>query len=138
MGVVKEVPVRINFGSPFTVQVISDRDYTVYKSIREDWFNTLTSNGSANPFAIGTVGSSQRMEYYDQVTGQITFEKLEQGDGGYDTVLRVIFNEAFPIRIGVLDFGSDQTDSYVSYSLEFAYSTYTIDNSIVNRILEFL
>ena len=138
MGVVKEVPVRINFGSPFAVQVISDRDYTVYKSIREDWFDTLTSNGAANPFQINVVGSSQRMEYYDEVTGQITFEKLEQADGGYETVLRVVFNEAYPVRIGQLDFGSDKTDSYVSYSLEFAYSTYTIDNTVVPRLLGLL
>ena len=69
MGVVREQPTRIEFSKPFSITVISDRDYTVYKEVRK-WFETLCSNGGANPEASGGIstGSTQRMSYYNDIT----------------------------------------------------------------------
>ena len=64
MGVVREQPTRIVYANPYTIRVISDRDYTVYKSMRQ-WFETLTTNGSANPGMDGGFATmSQRHELF--------------------------------------------------------------------------
>ena len=47
MGVVREQPTIITYAKPFSITVISDAEYTVYKAIRE-WFDTLAQNANPN------------------------------------------------------------------------------------------
>ena len=75
MGVVREQPVRIVYANPFTMTIISDRDYIVYKAMRE-WFDSLSEN--SNPFSLALPddiaritpfqrGNNQRINYYDDI-----------------------------------------------------------------------
>lgn len=128
MGVVREHPTSIMFANPLSITVISDRDYTVYKAMRE-WYETSTSNGTANPNRDGgAVGASQRMAYFDDISRSIQLIKQEQnGEQSYYEPFNVTFNNAYPIRIGSIDLGSDKYDERVEYQIDFFYETYTFE-----------
>lgn len=134
MGVVREVPTRIVYSNPFSITVISDRDYLVYKEMR-NWFETLCSNGAANPNSAGGAGKSQRMQYFDSIARTITLTKLEQNSkytgarrvGEYYSPFTIIFNNAYPVNIGELQLDSSSTDTAMEFSVDFAYETYTFD-----------
>ena len=129
MGVVREQPVRVSFASPFSISVISDRDYVVYKAMRE-WFDSTAQN--ANPFFLGS-GDSQRINYYREFVRDITLRKLElngstnreQDSEGYYSPFEIVFNNAYPIRIGEISLSSEARDAYVEFNIDFAYETYT-------------
>ena len=130
MGVTREQPTFIQFSSPFSITVIADRDYTVYKAMRR-WFETLGTN--VNPNVIGGLGgSSQRIEYYDTFKRNITLTKLEQQGGrstqeapSYIEPFSIEFNNAFPVRMGEISLSSEDQDSRVEFTIDFAYETYT-------------
>ena len=140
MGVVREQPTRVTYANPFSISVIADRDYTVYDALR-NWFETTATN--ANPFFVevqtplGNARSSsqnQRVGYYDELVRQITLEKLEpnQGPGTKEDEMilspfTVTFNNAYIIRIGQLQFDTENRDSYIAFDVDFAYETYTYD-----------
>ncbi len=123
LGVVREQVALITYAKPFSITVISDRDYIVYKEMRR-WFNTLSRN--ANPNQFGILGSSQRPAYYDEITRTITLKKLEQ-DGGerYFQPFQIDFNKAYPVRIGDIGLDSESVDSKVEFQIDFTYETYT-------------
>jgi len=141
MGVVREQPTSISFNSPFSMTVFSDRDYTVYKDLK-NWYDTIATN--ANPFMIrgpliGALGQSQRISYYNQFRRQITLRKLEQqgGKGSREPnrliePFRIEFNNAFPVRIGELTLSSEAYDTGMEFSVDFAYETYSFDTSVTN------
>jgi len=130
MGVTREQPTMVVFNSPFTISVISDRDYTVYKDLKR-WLDVVAVN--ANPNALANFsGSSQRINYYDEFARSIELKKLElqggQGSrqpGSYSEPFSVIFNKAYPVRIGEVTLDSGKDNSYVEYTVDFAYETYT-------------
>ena len=135
-GVVREQATSIMFASPFSITVIADRDYTVYKAMRR-WFDGLSLN--ANPNLFGISGSSQRINYYNDpgVTRTIELVKLElQGGVGIrqapSTVepFSIKFNKAFPVRIGAIELDSSATDTLVEFQIDFAYENYTFVDGI--------
>lgn len=137
LGVVREQVALITYAKPFSITVISDRDYTVYKEMRK-WFETLSKN--ANPQTSLVDGASQRPAYYDSVTRKITLKKLEQ-DGGeqYYEPFQVDFNKAYPVRIGEISLDSENKDSFVEFQVDFTYETYTFTgNSAVGGFSSFL
>ena len=131
LGVTREQPTQVIFNSPLTISVISDRDYTVYKDLKR-WYNAIAVNANPNTALVGALGNSQRMKYYRDFSQSIQLTKLEQ-QGGKGTVeanelisvFDIIFNRAFPVRIGEISLDSGSTNSYVEYSVDFAYETYT-------------
>ena len=132
MGVTREQPTFIQFSSPFSITVIADRDYTVYKAMR-NWFETMGTNLNPN---VGINGTSQRIAYYNTFKRTIELKKLEpQGGKGtreansFVEPFRVKFNNAFPVRIGEIALASDATDSMVEFQIDFAYETYTFDGN---------
>ena len=127
MGVIREQPTMIEFGKPFSITVISDRDYIVYKELR-DWFESLAQN--ANPFAGQERGQSQRINYYADITRTITLRKLEQnGDEQYYQPFEIEFNKAYPINIGEISLSTEAVDSKVEFTVDFTYETYTFKDS---------
>ena len=123
LGVVREQVSLITYAKPFSITVISDRDYTVYKEMRK-WFDTLSKN--ANPNQFGTTGSSQRPAYYDTVTRGITLRKLEQnGKQNYYKPYHIDFHKAYPVRIGEISLDSSNQDSMVEFQIDFTYETYS-------------
>jgi hypothetical protein len=130
MGVTREQPTFIQFSSPFSITVIADRDYTVYKAMRR-WFETIGRN--VNPGAIGGfAGSSQKIAYYDTFKRNIILRKLELQSGrgsqeapGYMEPFTIEFNNAFPIRMGEISLSSEEQDGRVEFTIDFAYETYT-------------
>ncbi len=126
LGVVREQVALITYAKPFSITVISDRDYIVYKEMRK-WFDTLSKN--ANPNQDGVLGSSQRPAYYDTVTRTITLKKLEQAGGEkYFQPFQIDFNKAYPIRIGEIQLDSESVDSKVEFQIDFTYETYAFDS----------
>lgn len=116
LGIVREQTTQIVYGNPFSITVISDRDYTVYKGIRS-WFETMNVSPSAS--------RSQRINYYDSFKRQITLRKLEQGGKrGLDEVFTIEFNNTFPVSMGALTLSSDAYDSFMEFNVDFAYETY--------------
>jgi hypothetical protein len=139
-GVVREQAVNIMFGKPFSITVISDRDYTVYKSIREQWMSQLSTNFNPNSIEALT-GSAQKMGYYDSYKRDITLTKLEQngiktfGVNNYYSPFRITFNNAYPVRVGELTLSSEATDSRMEFNVDFTYETYSVNNfDITNGI----
>lgn len=143
MGVVRDQPVSIMFSSPLSMTIICDRNYVIYKEMRK-WFNQLATN--ANPFErIGVTGDSQRMKYYQDYVKTISITKLEQNgltetidrtlENGYFSPFNVVFNNAFPVRIGDLVLSNDAYDQAMEFTVEFSYETYTIGdgNNITYR-----
>ena len=138
LGVVREQVALITYAKPFSITVISDRDYTVYKEMRK-WFDTLSKN--ANPTQSGSSGTSQRPSYYDTVTRTITLKKLEQ-DGGerYFEPFEIQFNNAYPVRIGEIGLDSESMDAKIEFQIDFTYETYTFNDrfNLINAIASLL
>ncbi len=133
LGVTREQTVLITYAKPFSITVISDRDYTVYKEMRR-WFETLSKN--ANPTTSSISGASQRPASYDSVTRQITLKKLEQ-DGGeqYYEPFQVDFNKAYPVRIGEISLDSSAQDGFVEFQVDFTYETYTFSSGGIGGLI---
>tara|TARA_Y100001972_G_scaffold121210_1_gene164898 strand:+ start:99 stop:698 length:600 start_codon:yes stop_codon:yes gene_type:complete len=127
LGVVREQPTFTTYAKPFSITVVSDRDYTVYKAMRA-WFDTSIAN--SNPFVLGSLGSAtQRVQYYDTYPRTIQLTKLEQnGLGSYFSPFKVIFNKAYPIRIGQLGLDTEAYDQRMDFNIDFTYETYTLNN----------
>ena len=133
MGVTREQPTFVSFDSPFTITVIADRDYTVYKAIRR-WFETMGQN--LNPNTVLN-GNSQKINYYDSFKRNIILKKQElQGGRGsrepnsYAEPFNITFNNAFPVRIGEIALASDAYDQTVEFNIDFAYETYTFSDGL--------
>ncbi len=121
-GVVRQSPAHMTFSQPFSCTIISDRDYTVYKAVKA-WMSSITTNG--NPLT-GGAGAAQKAEYYESVMETITLIKLENdGGGALMSPFKVNFNNAYPVRMGELELGSDRFDSYMEFQVDFYYETYT-------------
>ena len=124
LGVIREQATLVTYAKPFSITVISDRDYTVYMALRK-WFDDLAQN--ANPFVAGA-GDTQRIEYYDKIKKQITLQKLEQSSKEkYFQHFQIDFNNAYPVRIGTLGLDQEAYDSRMEFEVAFTYETYTID-----------
>ena len=129
MGMIREQATMVTYSKPFSITVISDRDYTVYKAMRE-WFDqhALNANPRERNLLNLEAGSNQRVSYYDTVKRQITLNKFEYGEGeGYYQPFSVVFNDAFITRLGVLQLSSEQRDSFMEFNVDFTYENYTID-----------
>ena len=131
MGVTREQPTVVTFNSPFSIQVMADRDYTVYKAIKR-WLDLVAINANPNERRFGANGQSQRMRYYDTYASTIELKKLEfQGGRGsrepnsYMEPFRIIFNNCFPVRLGEIALAADATDTAVEFGVDFAYETYS-------------
>ena len=143
MGVSREQPTLVGFGSPFSITVISDRNYTVYKDLKR-WFNGIAVNANPSDGVFGGFGGqSQRMKYYNSFAREITLikQELEGGDGsrepnGLIEPFRVTFNKAFPVRLGEITLASDAYDSAVEFTVDFAFETYTFKDPL-GRIIDF-
>ncbi len=138
LGVTREQATMVTYAKPFQITVISDRDYTVYKEMRA-WFDTLIQNANPNTGLLAGLlgnGSSQRVNYYNTTTRQITLRKLEQ-DGGekYYQPFEIEFNNSYPIRIGELQLDTESTDSRMEFTVSFTYETYTIKTTLLEDIL---
>ena len=124
-GVSRQSPGHAIYSRPFSVTVIADSDYTVYKDMR-NWFESCIIG--SNPFQVGGIGigDGQKAEYYDTITSNIELIKLEYGQGStYKSPFTVTFNNAFPVRIGDLVLDSSAQDSRMEFEVDFFYETYT-------------
>ena len=136
LGVVREQATLVTYSKPFTITVISDRDYTVYKEMRK-WFDTNAKNANPNQriFGVAAGGSSQRMGYFDTIRRQITLKKLEQnGEQSYFQPFEIEFNNAFITSIGELSLDTEGYDSKMEFNVDFTYETYTIDTQPQDQV----
>ncbi len=124
-GVVREVPTNVIYAKPFSITVISDREYTVYKRMRS-WFDSTVSNANPFPRGAGTTGNAQRANFYDSITSDIELIKLENnGSGTMYSPFSVRFNKAYPIRMGELVLDSSARDQLMEFRVDFYYETYS-------------
>ena len=133
-GIVREQPLAVVYGKPFTMTIIENKDFGVYKDLR-GWFDSCAVN--ANPTQISR---TQRMNYYETFVRDMTLTKLENGGSvfgpGYDRPLSVTFFSAFPVSIGQISLGSDQYDTSTTYEISFSYESYNVSyNTILDRFL---
>ncbi len=130
MGMIREQATMVTYAKPFSITVVSDRDYTVYKAMRE-WFDTHAINANPRQSVIGfdINGSNQRMSYYDTVKKQITLKKLEYGgeEERYYQPFQIDFNDAYPVRLGALELDTESRDALMMFNVDFTYENYTID-----------
>ena len=123
-GVVRYNPAHMTYAQPFSVTIISDRDYTVYKAMKE-WLNAITTN--SNPIAGGAI-AAQKASYYDSIRETITLTKLENNGGGtMASPFSVRFNNAYPVRMGELAMASDAYDAFMEFQVDFSYENYTFE-----------
>lgn len=133
MGVTREQPTMVSFNSPFSITVISDREYTVYKDLKL-WLDRVAVNANPNTLFAGSAGSNQRIGYYDSFRRTIQLNKLElQGGRGsrepnsFYEPFNVVFNGAFPVRLGEISLSSNSSNAYMEYTVDFAYENYTFN-----------
>ena len=83
------------------------------------------------------------MQYYNTFVGDIQLAKLEfpetserQGAfsdpayiGEYKEAFRVHFINAYPINLGEIVMGSDMTDTFTEFKVDFTYESYHLDYS---------
>jgi len=133
LGVVREQPTFVEYSKPFSITVISDRDYIVYKELRR-WFDTIAQNANPNQRNLfgqtQSSGQSQRVNYFDTFAKTITLKKLEQnGDQRYYQPFQIDFNKAYPVSIGDIGLSSEAYDGKVEFQVDFTYETYTFQDS---------
>ena len=79
------------------------------------------------------------MAFYKTIVAPIILTKLEIPDGAerreseggsyenvYDKVLEFEFINAFPMSLGAISLGSDRTDSYATFDVNFMFESYTM------------
>ena len=135
MGITREMPTAVIYSKPLTITVIENANFSVYKDIRR-WFDTVCENANQ-------VGArrSQRMNYYNTYTADITLTKLEQsslrseafgffpGDTNYKPVLDVNFINAYPTDIGAITLNSAGVNEYTTFDVSFTYESYSLNNT---------
>jgi len=149
MGIVRQQPTSMIFGKPFTMTIIENSDFLVYKELR-NWFNLTTQNANQLGGLTGRAGGrSQRMNYYDTYVSDFELVKLEQRDNpvgtegsldpnaNYKNPLTVKFLNAYPVSIGDISLSSDSFDSYTEFSVSFNYESYNVSgmNGIAGQLL---
>lgn len=148
MGISRETPSGMRFSKPFTISVIENSNFSVYKDMRR-WMNMTIQNTNVG---VGSTTRNQRMNFYTSYVSTITLTKLElpdnqeytvEGmkvknikdinsardlDGHFKKSLVVHFNNAYPVKIGEVTLASDNNTSPLLFSIEFMYETYSIPN----------
>jgi hypothetical protein len=132
IGIEQQMVSRLQFGKPFEITVIENADFLVYKGIRK-WFDQLTSNSNRGSGGGGGANAGQRPEYYSSIVRDFTLTKLEnpgqvdpRGGGSVTTSLEVNFKNAYPVRMGNIQLGSDMFDSATTFTVGFFYETYSV------------
>ena len=130
IGIERQQTGRISFGKPFTITVIENSDFSVYKGIRK-WFDQQTSNlnrGSGG----GGPNPSMRPAYYSEIVKDFTLKKLEnprqvdpRGGQELETSLEITFKNAYPVRVGSIQLGSDMFDAATTFEVAFFYETFS-------------
>lgn len=135
MGIVREQPTAVMFGKPFTMTIIENSEFSVYKDLRS-WLDQ-TAQGAAQQNG----QRSQRMQYYDTFTSDMEMLKLELPDdargitgsaepnANLKEVLKITFIKAYPINIGAVALASDAIDTYTTFDVSFTYESYTLDDN---------
>ena len=136
-GIVRDQPTHIVFAKPLSLTLVADRDYKAYKSLMQ-WFGRTAAVGS--PINLGGPPRFQRMEFHKFIKADIVLDKLEfpgtskkhSSDNfgytnQYKTVISFKFLNCFPISIGSISLGSDRTDSYATFDVDFMYESYHIE-----------
>ena len=143
MGIVREQPTAVMFGKPFTMTIIENSDFLVYKEIR-NWFDLTTQNANQLGGLTGRAGGrSQRMNYYDTYVSDFELVKLEQKDNpvgtegsldpnaNYKKPLTVKFLNAYPVSISDISLSSEAFDSYTEFSVSFNYESDNLTGRVV-------
>lgn len=133
-GVVREQPTAVVYGKPFTITVIENNQFGVYRDLRE-WFDSCAVNSNPQQTAM-----SQRMNYYSSFVQDMTLTKLESPDsvssstsdsgttldGDYSKPLKVTFFNAYPVAMGQISLSSEAIDAATTYEISFTYETYNV------------
>ncbi len=129
-GIVREQPTEVVYEKPFTITVISDKDYTVYRALRR-WFNQSAANANQE------LTRNQRMNYYNNIVRDLTLTKLElparartSEFGGvpienYDRPFSIKFINAYIQSIGAIQLSTDQTNTAVEFEVSFTYESHS-------------
>ena len=131
IGVERTQATRVAFGKPFEITIIENADFLVYKGIRK-WFDKTTTNLNRSDGGDGP-NPSMRPAYYDTIVRDMTLKKLENpaqvdprgGGEQLDTSIEITFKNAYPVRMGQIQLGSDMFDSATEYAVAFTYETYS-------------
>ena len=139
-GIVREQPTEVVYPKPFTISVICERDYIVYKAMRA-WFDTTIQNANQ------VVGRNQRVNYYNTFVRDFTLTKLElpvrpvsSNEGplsidNYDKTFSINFINSYPVNIGSIQLGSDMFDGMVEFEVDFTYESFQFreDRDFIGR-----
>ena len=130
IGIERQQTSRIHFGKPFTITVIENADFAVYRGIRK-WFDQQTSNLNRGSGGSGP-NPSMRPAYYSEIVRDFTLKKLEnprevdpRGGQELETTMEFTFKNAYPVRMGAIQLGSDMFDSATTFEVAFFYETFS-------------
>lgn len=129
MGIARSQPSLMIWGSPMTISVIENQEFSVHRDFKR-WFDRLGTNANQEG------GRNMRMQYYKQIVGDIQLVKLENppNSGGgvgeqLQEVLRVKFINAFPKAIGAVNLSSENRNNFTTFNVEFNYESYSTEYS---------
>ena len=142
MGITRETPVNMLYGKPLSITVIENSEFSNYRDIRR-WMDRTTQNANQGTNGRIGVGRNQRMQYYNSFVGDIQLAKLEFPEGSergadafnlayvnqYREAFRVHFINAYPINLGEIVMGSEMTDAFTEFKVDFTYESYHLDYS---------
>jgi hypothetical protein len=138
MGITRQQPISMVFGKPFTMTIIENSDFLVYKEIRR-WMDLTTQNANTGGGIFATLGGrSQRMNYYNTYVSDFKLTKLEQAgnqagvtgsqnvNDNYAKPLEITFINAYPVSIGDISLSSEDTDTATVFDVAFNYESYSV------------
>ena len=138
-GIVREQVTEVVYEKPFTITVISDKNYIVYKAMR-DWFNQSALNANQ------VLDRNQRVTYYNELVRDFTLSKLEYPDGpinsdlgglsieNYDKPFTVKFINAYIVNIGAISLASDAYDTALEFDVSFTYESHSFRDETIDRL----
>ena len=128
MGIARSTPSLMIWGNPMTITVIENRDFTVHRDFKK-WMDRVAQGADQR-------GSrNMRMQFYDQIKGDIQLIKQENPDksggagGDLKEVLTVNFINAYPKAVGAVQLSSENRNAFTTFQVEFNYESYTTDHS---------
>ena len=120
-------PALVIWSNPMQITVIENRDFTNHRDFKK-WFDRLGTG-------INQQAQDIKMNYYDQIKGDIQLIKLEnpdnggRGGGNLKEVLTVNFVNAYPKALGAVALSSENRNAYTTFTVEFQYESYTTEYS---------
>lgn len=112
------IPLRRNYDDRYIIEFIIDKEWNI-RSFFDSWINALFLNTGTNT----ANKNSTRVQYFDDIVGNLEIEALDQND---NVVKTITLYDAYPKQIIPTQFSNDTPNQYLTLIVDMMYRYYTI------------